>query len=126
MNKSEHGRLSSPSRPVEPEICSVFSLLFPSDLHTHWRFNSGAHPIFLIMASSGQLSPEMAAENKGPGILAACYTVEVIATFFVAARLFVRGRMMGKWQLDDWLIIVSMVRGPSRAVVLQAHPDHIG
>lgn len=66
------------------------------------------------MASSGQssLSPEMAAENKGPGILAACYTVEVLASFFVAARLFVRGRMMGKWQLDDWLIIVSMVCGP--------------
>lgn len=67
------------------------------------------------MASSGQLSPEMAAENKGPGILAACYTVEAIASFFVAARLFVRGRMMGKWQLDDWLIIVSMVRSPSPA-----------
>lgn len=64
------------------------------------------------MASSGQLSPEMAAENKGPAILAACYTVEAIASFFVAARLFVRGRMMGKWQLDDWLIIVSMVCGP--------------
>ena len=63
------------------------------------------------MASSGGLSPEMAAENKGPGILAACYTVEAIASFFVAARLFVRGRMMGKWQLDDWLIIVSMVGG---------------
>lgn len=54
----------------------------------------------------------MAADNKGPGILAACYTVEVTASFFVAARLFVRGRMMGKWQLDDWLIIVSMVCGP--------------
>jgi len=63
------------------------------------------------MASSGQLSSEMAAENKGPGILAACYTVEAIASCFVAARLFVRGRMMGKWQLDDWLIIVSMVSG---------------
>ncbi|KAJ0117329.1 integral membrane protein [Diaporthe amygdali] len=63
------------------------------------------------MASQGQLSPEMAAENKGPGILAACYTVEVIASLFVAARLFVRGRMMGKWQLDDWLIILSMLFG---------------
>ncbi|POS77930.1 integral membrane protein [Diaporthe helianthi] len=53
----------------------------------------------------------MAAENKGPAILAACYTVEAIASFFVVARLFVRGRMMGKWQLDDWLIIVSMLFG---------------
>ncbi|KAI7773404.1 hypothetical protein LA080_011059 [Diaporthe eres] len=53
----------------------------------------------------------MAAENKGPAILAACYTVEAIASFFVAARLFVRGRMMGKWQLDDWLIIISMLFG---------------
>ncbi|KAL1855269.1 hypothetical protein Daus18300_011175 [Diaporthe australafricana] len=63
------------------------------------------------MASSGQLSPELAAQNKGPGILAACYTVEVLASFFVVARLFVRGRMMGKWQLDDWLIIISMLFG---------------
>lgn len=62
------------------------------------------------------LSPEMAAANKGPAILASCYTVEVVASFFVAARLFVRGRMMGKWQLDDWLIIVSMVCGPPRPI----------
>lgn len=58
----------------------------------------------------------MAAANKGPAILASCYTVEVVASFFVAARLFVRGRMMGKWQLDDWLIIVSMVCGPPHPI----------
>ena len=48
-------------------------------------------------------------ENKGPELLAVTVPVVSISTFFVAARLYVRGRILHKFHLDDYLIIFSLV-----------------
>lgn len=58
---------------------------------------------------SQPLSPEVAAQNKGPAILATIYTVTVLSTSFTAARVFVRTKILGKLQLDDYLIVLSVV-----------------
>lgn len=58
---------------------------------------------------SQELPPEIAAQNKGPAILATIYTVTVLSTIFTAARVFVRTKILGKLQLDDYLIILSVV-----------------
>lgn len=62
------------------------------------------------MSNQTTLSPEIAAQNLGPGIVAANITVSVISTLFVIARLFVRIKMIGKLYLDDYFIMFSTVR----------------
>lgn len=55
-------------------------------------------------------------QDKGPAIIATIVTVTVLSTVFAAARLYVRGGIMKKLQLDDYIIIVAVVR--SRLVPL--------
>jgi len=57
------------------------------------------------------LSPEVAAEDKGPAIIAVIVVVTILETLFTLARLYVRGRIMRHLQLDDYLIILAVV-GP--------------
>ena len=54
--------------------------------------------------------PVFAAENKGPSIVTIIVIVTVLETLFAGARLYVRGRIMKKLQLDDYIIIVAVVR----------------
>ncbi|KAK3386835.1 hypothetical protein B0H63DRAFT_468466 [Podospora didyma] len=54
-------------------------------------------------------SAEYIAENKGPSIDAVICTVVALSTLFVCARIFVRGYLMRKLQIDDYIIIVSML-----------------
>ncbi|KAL1959107.1 hypothetical protein VTO42DRAFT_2894 [Malbranchea cinnamomea] len=54
------------------------------------------------------LPPEVAAEDKGPRILWSMWSLTIAATVFVAARLYVRVRLLKKQGLDDYLIILSM------------------
>ncbi|KAK4033600.1 hypothetical protein C8A01DRAFT_19467 [Parachaetomium inaequale] len=62
------------------------------------------------MAAPGiVLPPDIAAQNKGPTILATSITVTVLSTLFVAARLFVRGRIIGTLYLDDYFMIAAMI-----------------
>ena len=69
------------------------------------------------MAAAGvALPPDIAAQDKGPAIVAACVTVIVLSTIFVAARLFVRARIIGQMFLDDYLMAVSMVHASGQPV----------
>ncbi|KAK1499400.1 integral membrane protein [Colletotrichum cuscutae] len=51
------------------------------------------------------------AENKGPTALAIVVCVSVLSTVFTAARLFTRGKVLGKISLDDYFIVASVVCG---------------
>ncbi|GKT51196.1 uncharacterized protein ColSpa_11377 [Colletotrichum spaethianum] len=53
----------------------------------------------------------MAAENRGPTALGIVISVSTLSTLFTAARLFVRGKILGKVHLDDFLIIASVLCG---------------
>lgn len=61
------------------------------------------------MADQTTLPPEIAAQDKGPGILAAIISVSIVSTLFVFGRLFVR---IKKLFLEDYFIILSTVRAP--------------
>ncbi|RYN92430.1 hypothetical protein AA0120_g4874 [Alternaria tenuissima] len=63
------------------------------------------------MAAAQELPPELAHEDKGPMVLAVCIALTTVATIFVAARLYVRCRILSMMGLDDWLIILSMMCG---------------
>jgi len=75
------------------------------------------------MAEQATLPPEIAAQDKGPGILAAIITVSIISTLYVAGRLFVRIKIMKKLYLDDYFIILSTVSAlplPTSALCMTA------
>lgn len=55
------------------------------------------------------LPPDIAAQDKGPGILATVVVVTVLSTLFCAARIYTRGRILGRLQLDDYLIVLAVV-----------------
>jgi hypothetical protein len=55
------------------------------------------------------LPPEIAAENKGPMMLALTWTFTSLAGLFVLGRLFSRKKKMGRLLVDDWIIIGSLV-----------------
>ncbi|OHW96428.1 integral membrane protein [Colletotrichum incanum] len=57
------------------------------------------------------VSPERAAENKGPAAIGIVISVSVLSTLFAAARLFVRGKILRKVHLDDYLIVASVICG---------------
>ncbi|KAL8364897.1 hypothetical protein RB595_003943 [Gaeumannomyces hyphopodioides] len=54
------------------------------------------------------LPPDIAAQDKGPGIIVTILSLTSITTLFVIARLYTRARVLRAAHLDDWLIIVSM------------------
>ncbi|KAF6795315.1 integral membrane protein [Colletotrichum musicola] len=53
-------------------------------------------------------TPEWEAENKGPASLGIIISVTILSTLFTAARLYVRGKILGKFHLDDYLIVASV------------------
>jgi hypothetical protein len=57
------------------------------------------------------LPPDVAAEDKGPAIIITMSVCTALATVFLAARLLVRARILGKMHWDDYLISVAMVFG---------------
>ncbi|KAK3335272.1 hypothetical protein B0T19DRAFT_351385 [Cercophora scortea] len=54
-------------------------------------------------------SPDYMAANKGPDALATICAVMALSTAFVSARVFVRGYLMRKLQIDDYIIIAAWV-----------------
>lgn len=52
---------------------------------------------------------DLNSQDKGPTILALQWTLTVLATIFVAARIFVRTTLVKRMGLDDYLIILSLV-----------------
>ena len=55
------------------------------------------------------LDPALAGEDKGPTITGVSSAVVALSTLFVIARLWVRVKIMRKFELDDWLIVISTV-----------------
>ena len=53
---------------------------------------------------------ERAAQDKGPAVITAIATVTAISALFVGARIFVRTRLIRGLHLDDYLIVLSLVR----------------
>ena len=62
------------------------------------------------MATLPEPNPKQLAENQGPGIIAACLTVAVLATIAVALRLLSRVFQKVRIGMDDYLIILALVR----------------
>lgn len=52
-------------------------------------------------------------QDKGPTILGVMFTMTILSTLFVGARVFTRQHIMGKMHLDDWLTAAALVSGPS-------------
>ncbi|KAH8891131.1 hypothetical protein GQ53DRAFT_865868 [Thozetella sp. PMI_491] len=52
-----------------------------------------------------------AAEDKGPAVVAVLCTFTPLAAMFCAMRIYSRGYLMGKMQLDDYFIIFSVICG---------------
>src|SRR3569833_2743946 len=61
------------------------------------------------MTAMPPMDPSWAAENKGPTIIAFLCVLVPLSTFFCAMRLYTRGIIMGKLQLDDYFITASVV-----------------
>lgn len=55
-------------------------------------------------------SAEYALQDRGPAIMGGMVSLTALATIFVAARLFVRVRLLRNVGLDDYLITASLVR----------------
>jgi len=53
--------------------------------------------------------PMPASQNQGPTILAVVYSVTFVASLFVAGRLFSRRRKLGRWAVDDYIILACLV-----------------
>ncbi|KAJ9143879.1 Integral membrane protein [Pleurostoma richardsiae] len=51
------------------------------------------------------------AQDKGPTIVATCWAVTAISTFFVVARVYVRGKIMGRLQSDDYFTVLGLICG---------------
>lgn len=52
---------------------------------------------------------EMAEATRAPVILGGIVAASVLCTFFTAARLWVRGKILGRLHADDWLVVASVV-----------------
>ena len=64
------------------------------------------------MATLPEPNLEQLAGNQGPDIIAACLTVAVLATIAVALRLLARMFQKVRIGMDDYLIILALVRSP--------------
>lgn len=54
-------------------------------------------------------TPEYLAADKGPSIVATICSLAAISTIFVAARVFTRAKLLHMMNLDDWLVVLSVV-----------------
>ncbi|PWY95509.1 hypothetical protein BO94DRAFT_552407 [Aspergillus sclerotioniger CBS 115572] len=63
------------------------------------------------------VSPEYAHQTKGPRILAVFWTMTSLAIVLVAARLFIRIKILRSPGADDWLIAASMIFSISYSVI---------
>ncbi|RAK99095.1 uncharacterized protein BO80DRAFT_411348 [Aspergillus ibericus CBS 121593] len=63
------------------------------------------------------VSPEYAHQTKGPRILAVFWIMTSLAILLVAARLFIRIKILRSPGADDWLIAASMMFSISYSVV---------
>lgn len=55
----------------------------------------------------------MDSDNLGPAVLAVAWTLAAVATLVVAARLYVRLRIVRTLNADDYIILLTLVCLPS-------------
>src|SRR5690606_13374608 len=99
-----------------PPILRTFKLLFLS--FVRGCIHQLEEPLILFlprMANPPEGSPEWAAQDKGPYTIAICWAVTAFSTLFVIARLYVRGKIMGKLQSDDWFTVAAQVSAPAQS-----------
>ena len=60
-----------------------------------------SEPAFAPMSTSN--------EDKGPAVLGAVLSVIVVATLLVVARLYARGRLLKRYFLDDYFVVLGLV-----------------
>jgi hypothetical protein len=63
-----------------------------------------------MSSSTGTYSEAYLHETKGVNILAPMWTLTMITTSVVIARIYIRARIVKKIGLDDWAIVVGLVR----------------
>jgi hypothetical protein len=61
------------------------------------------------MSDPAEGSAEWIAQDKGPSILAVCWTMTGISTVFVVARLSVRGLILRQLRSDDYFTVLALV-----------------
>lgn len=85
---------------------------FKSGLLSSYLFELSPHRqslgIPLVSVSQRRAAVKMT-DNKGPMIIAVCWTFTCLALLFVSARLYVRAAIHKKLMSDDYLIIFSSV-----------------
>ncbi|TQN69525.1 hypothetical protein CSHISOI_06041 [Colletotrichum shisoi] len=67
------------------------------------------------------MSESYAAEDKGPNIILTVCVIVGISTLFVAARLFVRIKILGQTHLDDHLTVLSLIQILTNTVQLLSY-----
>jgi hypothetical protein len=60
--------------------------------------------------STSGYSAAYLAENKAVNILAPMWTLSVLTTSMVVARIYIRVKIVKNVGLDDWVIMAGMVR----------------
>ncbi|KAH7176896.1 hypothetical protein EDB81DRAFT_773735 [Dactylonectria macrodidyma] len=60
------------------------------------------------MPAMHPLPPDIAAENKGPAMMAVMYSFTALSSLTVAGRIFSRYRKLGRLAIDDYVIILSL------------------
>lgn len=55
-------------------------------------------------------------DNKGPKILAVLWTLTGFTALIVSARIYIRMVLLRNFGIDDYLILISMVRDTFEAV----------
>jgi hypothetical protein len=55
------------------------------------------------------LPPDIAAQNKGPAMMAVMYSFTALSSLTVVGRIFSRHRKLGHLALDDYVIVLSLV-----------------
>lgn len=65
--------------------------------------------IFTMSAPTSGYSAEYLAENKAVNILVPMWTLTVIVTSMVVARVYIRVKIVKNLGLDDWVIMAGMV-----------------
>lgn len=110
------------SNPVCILSGQLLLLLFLLELP--FFFNLLFYCAFAARSSQFEMSTNVSlardAENRGPAALAVVICVSVVSTLFAAARIFTRGRIMGKVRLDDYLILASVVSSRSQDDVVSS------
>lgn len=72
-------------------------------------------------AGNQGLADDYIKANKGPHIVGIITAIVAISTVFVFARIFVRRRIMGKLEVDDWIIILGAVSLPLNTFQLTSY-----